>query len=80
MVAGHNGDRDDRRRAALPQREPPARALPHRDQRQARHQGQGEAQHRVPGLPRPVPGGGRGQARDGARLVEGTPTLVAISC
>lgn len=62
MVAGHNGDRDDRGRATVPEREPSPRALPHRDQREARHQGQGEAQHRIPGLPRPVPRGRRREA------------------
>lgn len=58
MVARHNGHRDDRGRAALPQREPAPGVIPDRDQRQARHQGQGKAQRRVPGLPGPVPRSG----------------------
>lgn len=63
MVARHNGDRDDRGRAALSKREPSPRAVPDRDQRQARHQGQGETGRGLPGLPRPVSRGGRRPAR-----------------
>lgn len=75
LVPRYNGYRDDRGRAAVPEREPAAGAVPHRHQRQARHQGQGEAQHRLPGLPRPVPRGGRGPPRHRARLTQGNSCL-----
>lgn len=71
MVAGYNGNRNDRRRASVPEREPVARALLDCDKRQARHQGQREAQHRLPRLSRPVPRGRRREASHCSRLTEG---------
>ena len=77
LVAGNHGDRDDRGRAAIPERKSPPRSVLNRHQRQAGDQGQRQAVARLPGLPRQVPRDGRGEKAVCCRVAQ-APLLEVV--